>query len=171
MRCHSSELLFKSRGGSFCVSKYWVLEEAGSTKSWVSLRRALCRSEVCLTDSCGSSARALWRPGRGVGVGTPERKGVRVYVLLMHFAVPQKLPQRCEADTLQKPNETFLLETGNGLGDKVPVGVRFTPTERPVLSSASPPVLALLLYTWHIRAQLPLCRHWGIVTLLQKMSF
>ena len=66
-----------------------------------------------LTDSCGSSARALWRPGRGVGVGTPERKGVRVYVPLMHFAVPQKLPQRCEADTLQKPNETFLLETGN----------------------------------------------------------
>ena len=75
-----------------------------------------------------------------MGVGTPEGKGAHVYVQLTHFAVQQKLPQRCEAGILQnKPKRLYFDMPGKGLGDKVPVGPRFTPAERPVLSPASPP--------------------------------
>lgn len=140
MRCHSSELLFKSRGGSFCVSKYWVYEELSILeKGFVQVRSGPDRQLWEAACSTGSWARALWRPGGGLGWGRPRERGCVCTCSWCSLLCSRNYHNAVKQ--IHSKNETFLLETGKGLGDKVPVGVRFTPTERPVLSSASPPVL------------------------------
>lgn len=120
-----------------------MLEEARSTKSWVSLRRrALCRSERGLTDSRGKLHAAQGAQlGLSDDLGEDARETGDVCSCRWCTLLHGRSPQHCNANILQNLKCFHFQMTGRGLGNKAPVGVHFTPTEGPVLSSENPPVL------------------------------